>query len=480
MIGPERREGARSPGGPPGRFPAPASARLLRVPRTAPAPYALLLLALGACAPSPVATTPPPDPAPTAATPDPARTDPRPPAKDGIDQSTAAEETTRILHAVAKARNLAVRSEVKVEVIDRPGIRAFAQASMYEHTTKAELAMLGRIEASLGVIPQGMDPEEVILDLLEDGVLGLYDPKKKTLFIGDFVSKGMLSMVVGHEIAHGLQDMYFDLAKLQEPMRHQSDRESARRFLIEGEAQAAYLAWVGTGGGPLGDAVLDAMGNQVLTLAGVASPYPVLARSLQMPYADGAATVTRLVQRKGWTAVDDLYKALPESTEQMLHLDKLLARELPVPTKMDSGALDPLLGAAGMKLVWHDDLGEAALLAMLAEVADARPARRAAAGWGGDHFVAYEAEGGTGATFVGAITTWDSVADAKEFETTFGKYLQEHAAADHVIARKDRHVVFASGVPAGIDHAALRKALWKGTHVGKPAKQTKAPSEATR
>ena len=68
-------------------------------------------------------------------------------------------------------------------------------------------------------------------------------------------------------------------------------------------------------------------------------------------------------------------------------------------------------GAAGMKLVWHDDLGEAALLAMLAEVADARPARKAAAGWGGDHFVAYEGEGG-GTTFVGAVTTWDSVADA--------------------------------------------------------------------
>jgi hypothetical protein len=442
------------------------------------APCALLLLALGACNRSPAPTAAPEPVTPAAAPVADATTPGAKPAADPdrIDAKTAREETSRILAAVAKARNLEVKSEVTVEVIDKPGIRAFAKASMYEHSTPAELALLGRIEASLGVIPQGIDPEQVILDLLEDGVLGLYDPKKKTLFIGDFVSKGMLSMVVGHEIAHGLQDMYFDLAKLQEPIRHQSDRESARRFLIEGEAQAAYLAWVGTGGGPLGDAVLDAMGNQVLSLAGVASPYPVLARSLQMPYADGAATVTRLVQRKGWSAVDDLYEALPDSTEQMLHLDKLLARELPVPTKMDSGALDPLLQAAGMKLVWHDDLGEAALLAMLADVEDARPARKAAAGWGGDHFVAYEGEKG-GATFVGAVTTWDSVADAKEFATSFTKYLEEHGAAGHVIDRKDRHVVFATGVPASVDAAALKKALWKGTHVGKPAKQTR---EATR
>ena len=132
---------------------------------------------------------------------------------------------------------------------------------------------------------------------------------------------------VGHEIAHGLQDMYFDLAKLQEPILHRSDAESARRFLIEGEAQAAYLTWVSGEGGvaSIDDGVLDAMGNQVLQLAGLASPFPVLARSLQMPYADGTATVLRLVQRKGWGAIDDLYRALPESTEQTTRSESVIA-----------------------------------------------------------------------------------------------------------------------------------------------------------
>ena len=392
----------------------------------------------------------------------------------GIDQAAAAEEATRILHAVAKARNLEVRGVVKVEVIDKPGIRAFAKASMYEHTTPAELALLGRIEGTLGVIPAGLDPEAVILDLLEEGVLGLYDPKRKTLFIGDFVSQGMLSMVVGHEIAHGLQDMYFDLNKLQEPMPHRSDAESARRFLIEGEAQAAYLAWVSGEQGldALSEPVLDAMGNQVLTLAGVASPFPVLARSLQMPYADGTATVARLVQRKGWGAIDDLYRTLPESTEQMLHIDKLLAREPPTPTKMDSGALDPLMRDLGWHLVWHDNLGEAAFLAMLAEVEDARPARRAAAGWGGDHFVVFEPADPASprSTMIAAATTWDTEADAREFTAAFVRYLEKHATAGHLIDRKGRNVVFAAGVPKGVDTAALRVALWRGTHVNTPAR----------
>ncbi len=404
---------------------------------------------------------------------------PTPTNPDAIDEATAREEAGRILQAVARARNLEVRGEVTVEVIGKPGIRAFAKASMYEHTTKAQMQLLGRIEGALGVIPPGLDPEAVILDLLEQGVLGLYDPKKKTLFIGDFVSKGMLSMVVGHEIAHGLQDMYFDLAKLQEPILHRSDAESARRFLIEGEAQAAYLTWVSAEGGAAGidDGVLDAMGNQVLQLAGLASPFPVLARSLQMPYADGTATVLRLVQRKGWGAIDDLYRALPESTEQMLHLDKLLIRELPIPIAVDAAVLEPLFAPEGLRRAWHDDLGEAALLAMLAEVDDPRPARRAAAGWGGDHFVAFEATdaaGTTTATLVAAATTWDTAQDAREFAEAFGRYLGEHGARSHVIERRDRDVVFAVGIPRGLDRDAVRGALWKATRVGKAARTVKS------
>lgn len=388
-----------------------------------------------------------------------------------LDVDTVRAEARRILDEVAHARSLALRSEVAVEVIDKAGIRKFAKDSMYEHITPAETQMLGRIESSLGVIPPGADAESVLLDLLEDGVLGLYDPKKKTLFVGDFVPKSMLSMVVGHEIAHGLQDMYFDLDKLQEPIRHRGDAESARRFLVEGEAQAAYLAWVSgeQGVAALTDPVLDALGDQALELAGYASPYPIVARSMQMAYADGTATVVRLVQRKGWSAIDDLYAKLPETTEQMLHLDKLLVREPAIPAKMDEGAIAALAGKAGLAFVWHDEIGEAALLAMLAEGGEAGPARRAAAGWGGDHLVAFEGKDpGAGATtLVAAVTVWDSEGDAREFESAFGTYLAEHAAGGHVIDRKDRRVVFATGIPSEIGKDALRQALWRGAHVGK-------------
>lgn len=394
-------------------------------------------------------------------------------AKGWLDDATAQAEADRILAEISAARNLAASGPVNVDVVDKAGIREFAKRSMYEHTTPEELQLFGRVQASLGVIPRGEDPERIILDLLEDGVAGFYDPKEKTLFIGDFVDKAALSMVVGHEIAHGLQDMHFDLDKHQEPLRHRSDEESARRFLIEGEAQATYLAWVSGQGGlnTIDDGVLDAMGNQVLDLAAMASTYPILVRSLQLPYADGTATVLRLVRDKGWEAVDALYEQLPASSEQMLHLDKLLAREPPIPAKLDAAALQGVMPEAA--LVWHDTLGEAELLTMLAHVQRSTVARRAAAGWGGDHYIAVEPRAGAerqggapaGVPMIVAVTVWDSEDDAEEFEEVFGEYLRT-MVPDHAIDRRDDVVLFATGIPADVEASRLLGAAWKGVHVG--------------
>lgn len=394
-----------------------------------------------------------------------------------LDQKTAADEAARILAEVARARNLEVTRAVKVDVIDKAGIREFARKTMYEDMTREELRLLGRIEASFGVVPVGADPEAVLLDLLEEGVLGLYDPKSKTLLIGDFVPKAVLSMVVGHEIAHGLQDMHFDLESLQKPMRHQSDAESARRWVLEGEAQAAYLSWVSGSMGlqAIDDAVLDAMGNQNLDLVGEISPYPVLARSLQMPYADGASTIVRLAREHGWEAVTALYDDMPTTTEQMLHLDKLLAREPAIPVRIDAS---PIAKQLGLAKIWHDDLGEAALLSMLAQVERSITARRAADGWGGDAFVVFDdPKKPLPAPVVVGLVAWDTQRDAEEFEASFRKYVEPDAATaarghagieGSLLQRRGSHVLFSLRVPESVDRDALAETAWAAIAVEAP------------
>ncbi len=432
-------------------------------------------LALAACRPAPTAPPAGPDapapPAPTASA-----SGPQPAPGDGLDQARAEVQTRKIMEAVARARALPVTGEVQVAVMRRPEIRAFARDSMYEHHTKEQLALFTRLEASMGVLPLGADGEAILLDMLETGVMGLYEPKQKTLYIGTYVTDTQLDMVVGHEIVHGLQDMHFDLQRLQKPIKGDSDAESARTYLVEGDAQAAYLAWVSGEAGlaSISDAVFLATGNQALDLADLVD-HPVLARSLQLPYADGAATIAAVVRERGWSFVDALYAELPTTTEQMLHPAKLLTREAPLAVAVQA---DALAGALGRRAVWEDNVGEASLLAMLADVEASTTARAAAAGWGGDRYVALDRSPAEVAPLIVGLVAWDSEADAAEFEPVFRAYLEKAMPGAFFLERRADQVVFATQVRDAAARTAVAAHAWTtftvaGRPAGKPAKPAK-------
>lgn len=387
----------------------------------------------------------------------------------------------RITSEVALARGLAVTGEFAVELIDKAGVRAFVREAMYEELSREEIQLFGRIEASLGVLPLGSDGEQVLLDLYELGVLGIYDPKRKTLLIGDYIGTSELGRVIGHEGAHGLQDMHFDLETLAKVNKGRSDLDTAKTFLIEGDAEATYLAWIsGTDGlVAIGDDLLALQSDMVLSIDETMIPHPTLTRMLQMPYTEGTASMVRLAREQGFAAIDALYADMPTTSEQMLHHDKLAKREPALPVTIESSALLTLL--KDHREVWQDDLGEAGLLAMLAAVERPGLARESAAGWGGDRFVALDrpTNRAVAPVLVGVIA-WDSDADAKEFEISFRAYLEQTQPGDHLVQRRGRKILYATQFAAALaDHAdpvaALAKAGWASISVGKPAKSKKRP-----
>ncbi len=366
-----------------------------------------------------------------------------PAVEEGLGQARAERLTREIMEAVAAARALPVTGEVKVAVMRRPEIRAYARDSMYEHHTREQLQLFTRLESSMGALPLGADGEAILLDMLETGVMGLYEPKLKTLVIGTYVTDTQLDMVVGHEIAHGLQDMHFGLERLQKPIKGDSDAEAARTYLVEGDAQAAYLAWVGGTGGlaNISEAVFLATGNQALDLADLVD-HPILARSMQLPYADGAGTIAAVVRERGWAAVDALYKDLPTTTEQMLHPAKLLAREPARPVSVHAEAL--VAAMPGRRAVWEDNLGEATLLTMLADVESSTTARAAATGWGGDRYVALDRSPAELAPIIVGLIAWDSEAEAAEFEPVFRAYFDKAMPRAYHLERRGDQVLFAT------------------------------------
>ena len=249
-------------------------------------------------------------------------------------------------------------------------------------------------------------------------------------------------------------------------------------FLIEGDAQAAYLAWVAGDEGleSIGDDLLQLQADLVLSINdAMGIPHPILARQLQMPYTDGTMNVVRIARDQGWAAVDALYAQLPDSSEQMLHIDKLAAREPVIPVQIDAAPLLAL--AAGHAVAWEDELGEATLLAMLAEVVPPSKARAAAAGWGGDRFIVLERQTERApAPFLIGVIAWDSVAEAKEFEPAFRDYLETRKPGAFLLERKGETILYAThfdealgashGTSAADRQHAVSSAAWAAFAVG--------------
>jgi hypothetical protein len=148
----------------------------------------------------------------------------------------------------------------------------------------------------------------------------------------------------------------------------------------------------------------------------------ILKETLVYPYTTGLAWVQRVETEGGWHGVDDVYKRMPESTEQILHPEKYTANEAPVAVTLPAD-LAARLGT-GWTVPLTDTFGEFQTAIWLREGGVAEPgASDAAAGWGGDRLAVMK--GPDGGWAVAWKTAWDTAADAVAFEkaatTALGK-----------------------------------------------------------
>jgi hypothetical protein len=138
----------------------------------------------------------------------------------------------------------------------------------------------------------------------------------------------------------------------------------------------------------------------------------IMRETLLWPYQQGAVFAQTAYMQGGWPSVDALYDNMPESTEQILHPDKLADREPPKDVQLpDTLAAD--LGS-GWSVGMEDTFGEFQMGIWLRETQAPTPTD-AAAGWGGDRVAVLN--GPTDTWAVVLATDWDSAEEAAEFET---------------------------------------------------------------
>ena len=291
--------------------------------------------------------------------------------------------------AMAGIRGLRLLREVRRGVMDRDAIVARLRQKTAREYPPGEIVLEGELYKRLGLLPEAMDYERTMFDLLEEQVAGFYDPDEQTLYIAGWLPTAAQPGTMAHELTHALQDQHFHIGRYTHHVRGNGDAQTAAMAVIEGDATAAMMDFSLR---PLGRRVQDLPDVTAMVAAQIESSDQVRMRSapralretLLFPYLAGLAMCSRALREgDGYSQVDALLARPPASTEQVLHADKLSAREAPVAVPV---RVPPAL-AGGFEVAYHDVLGElGARLFFYGSMPDER-AHAAAQGWGGDHAV---------------------------------------------------------------------------------------------
>ncbi|MEO8906043.1 MAG: hypothetical protein ABI627_31355 [Polyangiaceae bacterium] len=381
------------------------------------------------------------------------------PTPDGVAQDAAAEETVaRALAYVSALRELPATGPVKGRVITRDQMVARVERELDTEIPPAVVDASGEILFALGTVPASFDYRRGLLDVMRAELLGFYEPHEKTMFLGGDLHGQELDATLWHELVHALQDQHYGLEKLLDFSSDAGDWQSAVHALAEGDATSAMFDAMFAGKGlrapDLPDSMMDLQGA---LSTGVVQQVPaIIKRSVIAPYVDGLAFVNAVRRRGGWPAVDAVWRHLPASTEQILHLEKYEAHEAPEAL----AALTP--NAVGPKTATYSDIyGEETLRILFEEWMPARAAHEAASGWAGDRVTAFS-DGG--ATAVGWHVRYDTDAAAEAGLHAFARGVL--AVEDQILDSRGRLSEFVSAAEA--EHATLPGYLCRERHTRGP------------
>ncbi len=377
--------------------------------------------------------------------------------------STLQRLMAEILPAVERSSGIYAEALLNVAATDESRLRAYLEQQLGTELPEEEAAAITAVYARFGLVPPDLDLRAVLEELLQEQVVGYYDPDSDTLFVHSRVPASELEPVLAHELVHALQDVYVPLDSLGDSFGDRADAAAAYQAAVEGHAMFAMMEWQAgamTGGGadltefpdlaPMLEGIDLTQFGDFGSVEVLAAAPAVIREGLIFPYISGLIFVQR-----AWKALPDrpvpLRDGLPESTEQVLHVERWVERDHPTLVTFTSSPGD------GWEQVRASDLGEFETRLFLrehlsagikADVPDA-----AAAGWDGDAYRLIRSGDDEALVWV---TVWDSEADAVEFASAVrDAYASRYAGSDRLpsVSRVDaeRPIITVVDAPPGVE-----------------------------
>jgi hypothetical protein len=293
-----------------------------------------------------------------------------------------AEVVDDVERFVATQRGLAFKHDVPVQLLDGAKFKARLLRDAAED--EADTALDARVLHALGLIDEGVDLYQVLLRFVGDAVVGFYDTKTHELVVRAGSVTPYARATLAHELTHALDDQWFDLDRPELHERGNDEAALAFSALVEGNAVRVEDAYRSTlSNAERLQASLEETGlASRVDLRGVPDVVPQI---VSFPYTAGPPFVRAVLRAGGERRVDDAFIDPPRTSEDILDPTGWLAgrRDVAVPApRADGPELD------------HGTYGESTLELTLAPSVGPATARAAAAGWGGDRYVAWDAGGG--------------------------------------------------------------------------------------
>jgi len=322
------------------------------------------------------------------------------------DSGNAQRKVADFLVRVAEARRLQPRSPVEGKELDRAALIASVRAHVAREVPPEVIRNQGELLLGLGLVPPDYDYEEGTFRLLEAQLAGFYEYRDKKMYLASDLDAASADLALAHELVHALQDQKYDLGSRMAYQPEGNDRESAFQALAEGDATSAMMDVMAPEHRlavemPDDLFVAGIEGSMSASAANEATPR-VLRASLIAPYVDGVLFVHALRRRgiarhgadpSGWSEVDRVWKSPPETTEQLLHIDKYDAREPAEPV----GPVAPP-AERGWSTFYEDVFGEQGLRISAEQWMPKKIAALVAEGWGGDRLAVFRYQSPEGAS----------------------------------------------------------------------------------
>jgi hypothetical protein len=360
-------------------------------------------------------------------------------AEDAGDLLTIEDATAmarEIVPQVEQLRGLSFKREVPIKIVDEDDTRKHVLERLGQFQTQEEMVHYQTVYELLGLVPEGLDLVQTMIEVVKEQAGGFYDPESGTFYVLDTIPRAVAPIVIAHELTHALEDQHYGLDERLIGVKGDDDRMLALSAIHEGSATCVMGLFLTRAmmSGEMDTTGLEKFFESEQDKAAMLEQLPVVfRRQLLAPYTLGAEFLLRgnmLRLMANGFPVEDVNRAFddpPSSSEQILHPNKYWdEQQRDEPRPLDLAGAGKTLGK-GWRRQMQGTLGELTiglLVGAPTPSADLQSVQQAAgwtnaaaSGWGGDTLELWS-KGGREVLLVG--TVWDSPADATEFADALG------------------------------------------------------------